>query len=233
MSAPLPTIKLENFEGPFDLLLELARKKKLDLTEISLREITEDFLQYVQSNNIPSGLQGDFLVVAATLLLLKVRQLAPSLTPEEEEEVYDLTERVKLYQLYRERATWLAARWDTRPLFPAAFWGTTQTPVQTQGMPVITIEDIRAAVERASRKLPKPLRPQAHLVRRGRSLAECLSLFKERLQRVRKFTFQEAVHGASRQDTAVSFLAVLEMARKREVELRQETAFTTLLIEKI
>lgn len=233
MGARLPHIKIENFEGPFDLLVELARKKKVSLTEISLKDVTDDFLTYLKDNVIPVSLQSDFLVVAATLLLLKAQQITPTLTPEETEEVYELTERVQIYQLYRNQAEKLITRWDTRPLFPVAFWGSDNATPPPEGMPKVTLEDIAKHMHSAISKLPKPLRPAAHLVRRGRSLSECLSIFQERLKRVKTFTFQETMKGASKQDTAISFLAVLELARKREIELQQQSALDTLTISKL
>lgn len=233
MGARLPHVKLENFEGPFDLLVELARKQKVSLTEISLKEVTDDFLAYLENNVIPINLQSDFLVVAATLLLLKARQITPTLTPEEEEEVYELTERVQIYQLYRNQAEKLITRWDNKPLFPVGFWGSDQQPVEPEGMPKIVLGDIGKHMKSAIAKLPKPLRPAAHLVRRGRSLSECLSLFQERLKQFKQFTFQETLHGASKQDTAISFLAVLELARQKEITLEQKSAFDTLTISKL
>ena len=86
MATLFPNIKLDNFEGPFDLLLELARANKVDLTKISLSKITDSFLQYINNHKLPDIIQADFAIVAATLLLLKLKLLLPSLTPEEEEE---------------------------------------------------------------------------------------------------------------------------------------------------
>src|SRR5690242_10489911 len=97
-------IKVEQFEGPYDLLLELIQQQKLDISTISLQAITDSFLIYVKGGEIAPETQADFLVVAATLLLLKIKRALPTLEPAEEEEISQLTDRVRIYQLYRVQA---------------------------------------------------------------------------------------------------------------------------------
>lgn len=123
MHSSLPVVKLENFEGPFDLLLELVRAHKLDVSKISLRQVTDDFLRYIEEKALSPELLGDFLVAAATLLLLKVRRLLPRLFETEEEEVKDLTTRLTVYQIFRQQADWIRKRWDRQLLFSRAAFG--------------------------------------------------------------------------------------------------------------
>ena len=229
--ASLPSIKLEQFEGPFDLLLELARKRKVDLSEISLRTITDDFLSYMREHSIVPEVQGDFLVVASTLLLLKVRQLLPNLSPEEEEEVNELTDRIRIYQLYRDQAAQIIDEWDMAPIYPAHFWGKGYVqPDAVVTLPAITADTLAARFRERITKLPKPYHPRAHLTRFGRTLEECVEVFRTRLKKVKKLIFQKAVSGTTKQETAISFLAVLEMARASHVDLHQDTAFGELHI---
>lgn len=231
----LPTVALEHFEGPFDLLVELARSRKLDLSEVSLRTITDDFLQYMKEYDTLPETQGDFLVVAATLLLIKVRQLLPELTEEEEEEVQELTDRVRIYQLYRERSQYLQERWHPYQLAPAHFWAPSNfQPLALQAaLPTVHIDTLAGMFADILRRLPPPPHPRVHMVRRGRSLEECLSLFTKRLARAKELIFQEAVRGNNRQDTAVSFLAVLEMARSHHVELHQPKPFQNITVRRV
>lgn len=227
----LPTVKLDQFEGPFDLLLELARSRKLDLSEISLRTITDDFLGYIREHSIAPRLQGDFLVVASTLLLLKVRQLLPSLSPEEAQEVAELTDRVRIYQLYRQQAEVLEDWWGKYPLLPARHWES-GAPSDALATPDVGTVELHEAMLRVIKKLPKPVHPRAHLTRQGRSLSECLSLFSDRLKRVKKLVFQDAIKGTSKQEAAVSFLAVLQMNKMGEVDLHQAEPFANVFIQK-
>jgi segregation and condensation protein A len=233
MATVLPQVKLENFEGPFDLLLELAQKRKLDLSEISLRTITDDFLGYIREHDIPAQVQGDFLVVASTLLLVKARQLVPSLTQEEEEEVAELTDRVRIYRLYRQQADAMQKVWGMHTLLPAHFWGEGEKTAPQAALPDMTADMLSRHMADITNRLPKPIRPRAHLTTRGRSLDECLALFSRRLHRVKKLVFQQAIRGTTKQEAAVSFLAVLEMARKQEVELQQEHSFSELIVKRL
>lgn len=99
--------QLEQFEGPLDLLLGLIEKEKLDITQVSLAEIADQFLAYIDNNeNINLEQLSAFLSVATRLILIKSRALLPILTftEEEEESIQDLEEHLRLYQIFREQA---------------------------------------------------------------------------------------------------------------------------------
>ncbi|MBI3255886.1 MAG: segregation/condensation protein A [Candidatus Andersenbacteria bacterium] len=225
-------LQLEQFEGPYDLLLELARQEKLDLSHISLGQVTDSFLAYVKQGDIPPELLADFLVVAATLLLMKIRAALPDLNADEEEEVAELTDRIHMYQLYREQADYFRARWGQAPLLPANF-----SPVSggtyPGTMPAIDGHDLAAFFSDLLGRLPKLVAPTAHLILRGRTLSESLQLLTHRLAAARKILFHEAMRGESPQNTAVSFLAALEMARQNQVALHQDAHFENITIERI
>ena len=234
MGKALPRVQLDNFEGPYDLLLELAQKRKLDLSEVSLRHITDDFLGYIKEKRISAGLQGDFLVVASTLLLLKVRRLLPSITIEEEEEVEGFEDRVRIYQLYRQKSEFLIQNWGMHLLLPSHFWAEGERENENEGeFPEVSGVDLSRVMKRIVKRLPDPVTPKAHMkVNHGKSLGDILLHFKARLKKVQQVVLQEYMKGTSRQEAAVSFLAVLEMARDDKVELHQEKAFESLVIKK-
>src|SRR3989338_9236417 len=94
--------KLEQFEGPLHLLLELIEAEKLDITSIALSKVTDQFLDYLtETSDLHPEELADFLVVAARLLLIKSRALLPSLTGEGDEEA-DLERQLKIYREYYE-----------------------------------------------------------------------------------------------------------------------------------
>ena len=93
-------IELEQFQGPLPLLLQLIEKEELDITEVSLASITEQYLAYVeQAQDLPTGDLADFLVVASKLLLIKSKLLLPSLQLDDEE-AGDLEKQLKIYRIY-------------------------------------------------------------------------------------------------------------------------------------
>jgi len=98
-------VSIQNFFGPFDLLLQLVEKKNLAITELSLAQVTQEYVAFLnEQEEINSEDLADFLVIASTLLLIKSRSLLPSLVlaPEEEAEIMDLETRLKIYKLYKE-----------------------------------------------------------------------------------------------------------------------------------
>ena len=151
--------------------------------------------------------------------------MLPDLTPEEEQEIASLTDRVRIYELYRKKAFGFIQQWQVHPLLPAHFWA--QSPPTFFAVepvyPAITAADLHDTFQTVVKKIPKPVQPRAHLTVRGKTLQEWLAVFSQRLSKVRNIVFQEAVKGASRQDTAVSFLALLEMARNKEIEITQNS----------
>lgn len=223
----LPHIKLDNFEGPFDVLIELARKRQLDLSNISLLNIADAYFTYVQTTPIPVSLQADFAVVASTLLLLKLRQLLPQLLPNEETEVQELSDRLRIYQLYRAQADWLNKQWNMQPLAsgPGREALLTELP-----LPELTTTSLEVVMQQCVDAARPPLPKTRHLRSRGRSLQECVQLLKNRLQQLQRLVFQKEFHGMARTTTAVSFLAVLELARQQLVTLAQAQPFGDLTV---
>src|SRR3990167_6957510 len=99
------TVKTAAFEGPLDLLLDLVTKRKLFVNDVSLSQVTDDFIHYLEEHEeFPIGESAEFIVVASTLLLIKSRSLLPmiKLTDEEEESIHDLEDRLVIYGRVKE-----------------------------------------------------------------------------------------------------------------------------------
>ena len=104
------TVKTGVFEGPLDLLLDLVTKRKLFVNDVSLSQVTDDFIKYLEGHEeFPLGESAEFIVVASTLMLIKSRSLLPMIkrTDEEEESIQDLENRLVLYAKVKELATGL------------------------------------------------------------------------------------------------------------------------------
>jgi len=109
----MQNVKLRQFEGPLDLLLSLIQEQKLNITELALSEVTEQFLAYVKNlENIDATALADYLSIAAKLLVIKSKAILPSLDVEsmDEESGEDLAARLILYQQFKEAAKWLKAQ---------------------------------------------------------------------------------------------------------------------------
>src|ERR1700722_748867 len=96
------TVKMPSFEGPFELVLELIEKRKLSVSELSLAQVTDDYIQHVRSQaSFPMEDAAEFIGVAATLLLIKSKSLIPELelSPDEEGDVEELKDRLRQYEV--------------------------------------------------------------------------------------------------------------------------------------
>ena len=114
------SIKTDVFEGPLDLLLDLVEKRKLLINDISLAEVTDEYMKHVsdmQAQSLPNTSR--FVALAATLLLIKSKSLLPVLElSEEEEEVIDnLEERLRYYQIFRDAGKEVMQQFGTAIMF--------------------------------------------------------------------------------------------------------------------
>ncbi len=103
-------LKIEQFSGPLEKLLELIEERRMEITELSLAEITADFLQYLKNiETVEPRFLADFVAIAAQLLLIKSKALLPGikLTSEEEEKIKDLEGRLLFYKNFKPAIVYL------------------------------------------------------------------------------------------------------------------------------
>jgi len=116
------SVATETYSGPLEALLNLIEERKLSISEVSLSEVTDAYLAYVEKlPELPLGETAQFILVASTLLLIKSRTLLPmlSLSDDERESVEELERRLARYALIRKTAKLLRGHWGTRPLLLA------------------------------------------------------------------------------------------------------------------
>lgn len=226
-SEPLPYVSVDDFEGPFDVLLAMARAQKIDITRISLVQITDDFLEYIREHTIPTDHQLDFLLVASTLLLLKLQRSLPQLTAEEEEEINELTDRLQLYQLYRTQGAALCQQWGKLPLSPGPY---RKLPVTIPPL-ALTEGELQTCMQSVQARQSYAASPISHLRRRpAHSLEQCTTLFNLRLAKVTSITFADMTNNVDATSKAVFMLAMLEMTRQGAIAVDQGAPFTAITI---
>ena len=238
----LYTVKTGGFEGPLSLLLELIEKRKLFVNEVSLAAVTDDYIAYVKAlpsfdmNHIAS-----FVVVAATLLLIKSRSLLPgfALTKEEEENIVDLESRLSLYKLVKEASIEIKNNFGMQIIFSAPERDTT-APVFSPD-PRVTQELLASALTDVIVRLPKPaeILPEV-TVAKVVSLEEMIGTLSDRIEHHLSLSFQEfsknsdpnATEKEKKVYTIVSFLALLELVRGGLVDCLQNDAYADISITK-
>lgn len=228
-------VKLEKFEGPLDLLLQLIESADLDICEISIAEVADQFIHYlgqVDERN-PEEL-ADFLVVASRLLLIKSRVLLPSLHLAEEDEAILLENQLKIYKEYyqaskniekilREKQV-LFAR-ERIPLDLEVIFN----PPKNLGLGQLkqTFLEIIHEIEPII-QLPKKTMLKAI------SIKEKIKMITEKIMQGISLKFGDLVSGSkNRTEVIVTFLSVLELVKQKMVVVRQDKMFDEIVVEKI
>ncbi|UKY49340.1 segregation and condensation protein A [Streptomyces inhibens] len=235
------TLRLDNFEGPFDLLLQLISKHKLDVTEVALSKVTDEFMAHIRAMGPDWDLDQttEFLVVAATLLDLKAARLLPAAEVEDEADLALLEARDLLfarllqYRAYKRIADIFSGRLaDEARRFPRTVG---LEPHHAELLPEVVISIGAEGFARLAVKAMQPkARPQVyvdHIHAPLVSVREQAEVVMARLREAGETSFQELVADAPDTLTVVArFLALLELYRERVVVLDQEEALGALTV---
>jgi segregation and condensation protein A len=231
-------VSLPVFEGPLDLLLHLIKKSEVEIVDIPIATITEQYLAYLEvMRGLSLDVAGEFLVMAATLTLIKSRMLLPPSEEEEEEEEADpradLVRQLLEYQRYREAALALSER----PLLQRDVFA--REPVmdaQETGEPgelpllKVTVWELLDAF----RSVLKRLRPEAvhEIVTERISLRDRVRTMLQALSVARSLDFDSLFdEDASRSDVIITFLAMLELMKMGAARATQEERYGRIVIE--
>ncbi|MEU4498050.1 segregation/condensation protein A [Streptomyces sp. NPDC023998] len=235
-------VRLANFEGPFDLLLQLIAKHKLDVTEVALSKVTDEFMQHIRAmgNDWDLDQTTEFLVVAATLLDLKAARLLPSAEVEDEADLALLEARDLLfarllqYRAYKQIAEIFSARLEEEgKRYPRTVG---LEPQHAELLPEVVIsigaEGFAKLAVKAMQPKPKPQVYVDHIHAPLVSVREQAEVVVALLRERGQATFRELVEGAGDTLTVVArFLALLELYREKAVALDQEDALGELLVK--
>ncbi len=241
-------LTLTNYEGPFQKLLSLVLEKKLDITEVNIAKVTDDFVAYfekIQKAEIEAGgeldpiesadirvLLSDFVLVVSKLVLIKSRFLLPDLELDEEDELgtKDLEERLKMYKDFRGAVRALGTSWSLLPRFysreflmgRASFF---YPPKE------ISSEILRNSIQRLSEELQKFVTPEKQI--RGEAI-NLRKKIEEVLERISEGLSDFAVFSSekSRKEIVVLFLAVLHLMKEQMLHVNQDGHFGKILIAK-
>lgn len=232
----MTNVKLPQFEGPLELLLELITAKKLQVNQISLAEVTDQYLRTISDMEAKSpGELADFLVVAATLLLLKSRTLLPSLalTPEEEESILSLEERLKEYQRYRAAGHTLDEYLRTpRMVFARDLWQGFHGGFFPGKRPP-TANDLAASLGGVLETLALFFRPaETRTIARIATIEEKISEILGRMERAVKMSLADLTGTRSKAETILAFLALLFLFRQKTIMLSQSARFGNIEIRR-
>nr|WBO77089.1 segregation/condensation protein A [Streptomyces sp. SBE_14.2] len=234
-------VRLANFEGPFDLLLQLISKHKLDVTEVALSKVTDEFMAYIRAMGPDWDLDEttEFLVVAATLLDLKAARLLPAAEVEDEADLALLEARDLLfarllqYRAYKQIAEIFNRRLEEEARRYPRTVGL--EPHHAELLPEVVIsigaEGFAKLAVKAMQPKPKPQVYVDHIHAPLVSVQEQARIVVDRLKELGEASFRDLVEDTDDTLTVVArFLALLELYREKAVALDQETALGDLIV---
>ena len=224
---------LESFEGPFDLLLYLIRKQRLDLNEISVAAVTDQYMQYVEQIRAQNmELASDYLVMAADLMMIKSRLLLPVPVTEEGEEEEDPTARILREVAEYEKIQVAAQLLNALPTMGDGFWrGFVPVDEDEEPEPEVLPQELArvwlTVVKNAGLKIN-------HTVSRQElSIHEFMSAIIRRVEHDRFVSFDDLVQNHNTmQERVVSFLAILELSREGLISITQAAPYAPIYCSK-
>ncbi|MDO8565309.1 MAG: ScpA family protein [bacterium] len=216
------TVKTQAFEGPLDLLLELVTKRKLFVNDVSLAQVTDDFIAYIEEHQeFPIGESAEFILIASTLMLVKSRSLLPmlELTEEEEESIHDLEDKLVLYARVKELSAGLKSIFGKRIIFEKT--PSRNTAIVFSPDSKTDTANLLAALLRVIESLPKKEVLPKVVVKKVISLEEMIERLAERISKAGKFRLSDMKH-KDKISIIVGFLAMLELVKRGAIRVTQE-----------
>jgi segregation and condensation protein A len=228
-------VKLQQFEGPLDLLLSLIEQRQLDITQIALAEVTEQFLQYLkQLQNIEPTTLADYLSIAAKLLVIKSKAILPSLEVETEEEDagFDLEGRLILYKQFKEVAKYLKTL-DNKRKQSFTRSVTFEQKITFYPDPGITTKELHGAILAVLSGLKElDNLPKAKL-KEAISIQEKIDHLQFSLGQSIETKLSDVIKTAKNKDEViVTFLALLELIKQKIFVADQEALFADVVIRR-
>jgi len=229
-------VELDRFQGPLDLLLHLIRNQDIDIFDIPIARITEQFLRAIEGiQRVDLERAGEFLEMAATLVRIKAQMLFPRRSAEDEEDPRaDLVRRLLEYEHFREAALsleraqrersreWSKGFIEPRPLSPIA-----DAPLENGW------DDLWTAALRLAERVDAPAEPGYRFATRPVRIEEKIDLVLATLGRLRQVEFAVLVSPwGTRMHAVVSLLACLELAKRNTLRLQQAAPFAPLWLHR-
>lgn len=223
-------VTVGEFSGPLDLILTLIEERKMLVSDVSLSKVADNFIAYIKNQEaFPAGQTAHFILVAATLLLIKSRSLLPvlSLTGEEEENIDELEKRLALYKIFRDASKKIASLSgrlyfgghirNTEPVFAPA--------------PDMNVPALYSAMLGTLQRVPQKEIKKEVSVKTVVSLEEMMERLTKRIEQALSLTLKEFIgKSEDRREIVVGFLAVLELVKRGLVMADQMEDFSDITV---
>ena len=230
------TLKINDFEGPLDLLLHLIKEAKMSVFDFSVEEIIKSYLDYINKmQEINLTIASSYLVMASELIEIKSRMLLPRQPEEEDEEdpKENLINRLVEYQKYKELTNDFKKleleRKDIYTKLPSDFNEYKQDKIEL--VSDVSVDDLIDAFKKFLERQKDNIVLETKVTKKGISIEQRRAEIKNIIFKRRKVNFFELFDVLTREYLVVTFLAILEMTRKREINIKQENNFDEIICE--
>jgi len=235
-------VQFEVFEGPLDLLLYLVRKEEVDIYEVNLTKMATQFIEYIElMRQLDLEVAGEFLVMASTLMYIKSRELLPvdrqvETEGEEEEEEdprWELIRQLVEYKKFKDAATQLQRREaEQEDVFPRLPGKLEYPSAEPPARPEVSLFDLIHAVSDVLKRFQQREEPR-DIFEDKWTVSEKLELLRQLIAGDGVLTFSELFQqSASRMEIVVTFLALLELIRLKQILVSQTAPFSEIEIRR-
>ena len=231
-------VKLDVFEGPMDLLLYLIRKDELDIYDIPIARITNNYLGLLgQIHLLDIEKSSDFILMAATLMRIKSQMMLPreegvDVVGEEGDPREELMRRLLEYQQFKEVADWLGMQKDARRdvFLRRKGLGDHDLESSEPALKPVSLFDLIKVYKHVLDTVPQALVHQ--IVKEQVSVAECIDFIVAAIDQRSRVRFTELVDGRDREAMVATFIGLLELLKSQRIRVRQARPFDDIWIEK-
>lgn len=227
-------VKVGEIEGPLELILELIEKRKLHISDLSLSQVADEFIEHIKSfEEFPMSDSADFILVASTLLLIKSKSLLPNLalTEEEQGSIEDLEDRLAGYKKYKELADGLNKMFGNFLYFARE---NKKKNVIFSPTSDISLLGLKNALQEVLKNVPAKIEelPKV-MVEKIISLEEMIGNLSERIKTSLRTSFSDFAEVGKKEkiNIIVSFLAMLELVKQGVIRVNQSSHFDDIQIE--
>ena len=236
------SIHLENFDGPLDLLLHLVKETKMDIYEINMAQIIENYLAYINSlQELNIDINSEFLVMAATLIHLKSKKLIGKQDEENSEDEYaiaseeELKMRIIEYEKYKNITRDLQElelkRKEIFTKLPENLGDYKREPeLINEG---ITVDDLLKAWLKIEERLQYKEPIETRITKKEISVQDRMIWIRDVLKEKKRCPFEDLFDVVSRESCIAAFWAILEMGKQKEIGLEQQDRFGAIWVERI
>ena len=231
-----PTFKLENFSGPLDLLLTLIKKSKLDIEDIQISDLTEQYLDIMKDiSKVDMEVASEFIEYAALLIEIKSKKLLPKIVDTEEDELdpeYILKLRLREYQMFKEVNEKLGKLESNDKFYKAPEKEANKFRIIIKDMELDKLLDAFVGIMHRVNKIEKS-KESKEIIKETFTVEQKISSIKDTLISRSKLKFSELfLDTSSRDEVITTFMALLELIKMQVIRVSQDDLFSDIQIEK-